>query len=278
VAAAEKSRISRCRTKKVSGRKRSALPPVRLCGAPAAPSVDGHRFGDSAAWITGRGHGVALIDPHGELVERIVYQVPPRRPADVVYLNAADPSQPHGYNPLRHVREDRIALAASGFLEVFKKTWPEACGVHTEHILRNILMALLERPHATMHDPLLVLSDREFRKELVKSIRNETVRTFFQKEFERYTFGYRSDGIHKLRNEFRQRRIAQMRAARPNLTTVPDNTQHGHVLMPRIRPRWCVSSGSRIVPSGIVQAEKWAPRAYTSDRAAFVPSAPQLME
>jgi hypothetical protein len=128
-----------------------------------------------------RGRGVALIDPHGDLVERIVIQVPPRRAADVIYLNAADPSQPHGYNPLRHVREDRVALAASGFLEVFKKMWPDAWGVRMEHILRNIVMALLERPDATMHDLLLVLSDRDFRKELVKSIKNETVRTFFRR-------------------------------------------------------------------------------------------------
>src|ERR1700722_17445741 len=148
-----------------------------------------------------RGRGVALIDPHGDLVERVVAQVPSRRAADVIYLNAADPSQPHGYNPLRHVREDRIALAASGFLEVFKKMWPDAWGVRMEHILRNVLMALLERPHADMHDLLMVLSDREFRKELVKSIKNETVRTFFEKEFERYTFGYRSDGIAPIQNK-----------------------------------------------------------------------------
>src|SRR3984957_8642359 len=148
-----------------------------------------------------RGHGIALIDPHGDLVERVVAQVPSRRAADVIYLNAADPSQPHGYNPLRHVREDRIALAASGFLEVFKKMWPDAWGVRMEHILRNVLMALLERPDADMHDLLLVLSDREFRKELVKSIKNETVRTFFEREFERYTFGYRSDGIAPIQNK-----------------------------------------------------------------------------
>ncbi|WP_271500940.1 hypothetical protein [Bradyrhizobium sp. CCBAU 11357] len=36
--------------------------------------------------------------------------------------------------PERHVREDRIALAASGFIEVFKKMWPDAWGVRMEHI------------------------------------------------------------------------------------------------------------------------------------------------
>jgi hypothetical protein len=147
------------------------------------------------------GAGIALIDPHGDLVERIMAKVPKHRLADIIFLNAADPSQPYGYNPLRHVREDRIALAASGFLEVFKKMWPEAWGVRMEHILRNVLMALLERPDSTMTDVLRVLSDRAFRKEVVKTVKNKTVRTFFELEFERYTFGYRSDGIAPIQNK-----------------------------------------------------------------------------
>src|SRR5258708_9788844 len=53
-----------------------------------------------------RGAGLALIDPHGDLVERIARQIPDWRQRDVVYLNASDPRQPFGYNPLRHVRED----------------------------------------------------------------------------------------------------------------------------------------------------------------------------
>ena len=148
-----------------------------------------------------RGAGIALIDPHGDLVERIITKVPEHRAGDIIFLNAADRSQPYGYNPLRHVREDRIALAASGFLEVFKKMWPEAWGVRMEHILRNVLMALLERPNSTMADILRVLADRTFRKDLVKSIRNETVRRFFQQEFEKYVLGYRSDGIAPIQNK-----------------------------------------------------------------------------
>jgi hypothetical protein len=89
-----------------------------------------------------RGNGFALIDPHGDLVGRIAAAIPSSQRNRVIYLNAADPAQPYGYNPLRHVREDRIALAASGMMEVFKKMWPDAWGVRMEHILRNVLMAL----------------------------------------------------------------------------------------------------------------------------------------
>ena len=147
------------------------------------------------------GNGFALIDPHGELAGRIASRIPKSRQSDVFYLDASDPSQPYGYNPLRHVREDRIALAASGFLEVFKKMWPDAWGVRMEHILRNILMALLERQGSTMHDIVRVITDQKFRTELTKSVRNPSVKRFFEKEYGGFSFGYRSDGTAPIQNK-----------------------------------------------------------------------------
>jgi type IV secretory pathway TraG/TraD family ATPase VirD4 len=147
------------------------------------------------------GHGFALIDPHGDLVERVAARIPASRRPDVVYFNVPDGSQPYGYNPLRHVSPDRIALAASGMMEVLKKMWPDAWGVRMEHILRNVLMALLEQPHATLHDILRVFSDKTFRKQVAASLRNETVRTFLEKEFERFSFGYRADGTAPIQNK-----------------------------------------------------------------------------
>ncbi len=147
------------------------------------------------------GNGFALIDPHGDLVERIADRVPSHRLLDVLYLNAADPTQPYGYNPLRHVRRDRIALAASGLMEVFEKMWPEAWGVRMEHILRNVLMALLEQPSANLHDVLRIVSDKNYRRSVANSLQNETVKTFLLKEFERFAFSYRADGIAPIQNK-----------------------------------------------------------------------------
>ena len=166
----------------------------------------------------GRGNGFALIDPHGDLVGRIAARVPESRRDDIIYLDATDPNQPFGYNPLRHVREDRIALAASGMMDVFKKMWPDAWGVRMEHILRNVLMALLEQERrkkkerkeerkkkkkrdATLHDVLRIFSDKEFRRSVASSLRNETVRTFLLNEFNQFSFGYRADGTAPIQNK-----------------------------------------------------------------------------
>lgn len=148
-----------------------------------------------------RGNGFALIDPHGDLVARVAARVSAAHRDRVVYLDATDPTQPYGYNPLRHVSEDRIALAASGMMDVFKKMWPDAWGVRMEHILRNVLMALLEQPDATLHDVLRIFTDSQFRKRIATSLRNETVRTFLLKEFERFSFGYRADGTAPIQNK-----------------------------------------------------------------------------
>jgi len=62
-------------------------------------------------------------------------------------------------------------------MEVLKKMWIDSWGVRMEHILRNVLLALLEQPNATLHDVLPLLTDRNFRKAIVGRLKNETVRT-----------------------------------------------------------------------------------------------------
>jgi type IV secretory pathway TraG/TraD family ATPase VirD4 len=148
-----------------------------------------------------RGLGCAVIDPHGDLVERIASGTSLSGRTDVIYFNAADPLQPYGYNPLRQVRAEFRTLAASGLMEVFKKMWADSWGVRMEHILRNVLLALLEQPDATLHDILRMFSDKEYRRGVAKSLQNQTVRAFLEKEFERFSFGYRTDGVAPIQNK-----------------------------------------------------------------------------
>ena len=147
------------------------------------------------------GNGFALVDPHGDLAERIASRIPTSRQADAIYFNPADAAQPYGYNPLRQVRHDFISLAASGLMEVLKKMWADSWGVRMEHILRNVLLALLEQPDATLSDVLRLLSDKSYRKKISRSLKNQTVKTFLEKEFERFTFGYRADGIAPIQHK-----------------------------------------------------------------------------
>lgn len=145
--------------------------------------------------------GFALVDPHGDLVEELAFRMRDADPQRVVYLNACDPWQPFGYNPLRRVRDDKIPLAVSGVLETLKKIWPEAWGVRMEHVLRNSLYALLERDGSTLPDILGLYNDDRFRKRVVRDIRNETVKRFWEEEFEEYPARLRAEACAPIQNK-----------------------------------------------------------------------------
>jgi len=147
------------------------------------------------------GRGFALVDPHGDLVEKVARTIPDRVKDCVTYLNATDPNQPFGYNPLRHVRDDKIPLAVSGLLETLKKLWPDAWGVRMEHVLRNTLYTLLERDDATLPDILELYSDEKFRKSVVRDIRNPMVNAFWRAEFENYPPRLKAEACAPIQNK-----------------------------------------------------------------------------
>ena len=145
--------------------------------------------------------GCAVIDPHGDLVERLEREARRLRLEGVVYLNAPERNQPFGYNPLRRVRDDKIPLAVSGFIETLKKLWPDAWGVRMEHVLRNCLYALLERDDAALPDILRLFFDDEWRKQVAKEIRNKPVQRFWEREFEHYHYRQRADAVAPIQNK-----------------------------------------------------------------------------
>jgi len=79
--------------------------------------------------------------------------------------------------------------------------WSDAWGVRMEHILRNALYALLEQKNATLSDIPRLFRDRTYRTTVAASLKNEPVRIFWEKEFERYSFAYRADGVASIQNK-----------------------------------------------------------------------------
>jgi len=138
------------------------------------------------------GEGLALFDPHGDLVEEVVAGVGSDRRGDLVYLNVPDTSKIWHFNPFAGIPKERHALAASGMVEVFKKLWPDDWGPRLEHLLRNVVFVLLDTPGATFGDIPRLLTDRDYRLPFVRKIGNEVVRHFFEKEFAGYSPAFRA--------------------------------------------------------------------------------------
>lgn len=147
------------------------------------------------------GAGLALLDPHGDLVERVLTALPEERSRDLIHFNVPDSALPLGFNPLERVPPAQRALAASYLLEVFKKLWAQFWGPRSEHILRNALFALLEQPQATLADVLRLFDDAAYRKAVADRVANAQVRRFWLKEYESYPARLRADSIAPIQNK-----------------------------------------------------------------------------
>lgn len=147
------------------------------------------------------GNGLILIDPHGDLVERVLINLPEARRPDLIYFNVPDTNNPLAFNPLAGVVPAKRALAASGMLSAFKSIWADSWGPRLEHILRNSLIALFDQEQATLADIPRLLDDEEFRRRVVSNVQSEQVRSFWMKEYPGYPARFRAEAIAPLQNK-----------------------------------------------------------------------------
>lgn len=145
------------------------------------------------------GRGLALLDPHGDLVREVMDRVPLERQKMVVYLDT--PGANWTFNPLSDVEPGQEALAVAELIEVFRKIWTDEWGPRLEHLLRNVLFTLLEIPGATLADIQPLLNDKEHRQAIVRGIKNQEVREFWQNEYARYSGPFRAVVIAPLQNK-----------------------------------------------------------------------------
>jgi DNA helicase HerA-like ATPase len=87
------------------------------------------------------GHGVGVIDPHGDLATDILDYIPRRRVEDVAYFNPADLGYPVGFNLLGQAPRDERHLVTSGIVSAFQGIWPDFWGPRLEYILHAAVAA-----------------------------------------------------------------------------------------------------------------------------------------
>lgn len=133
------------------------------------------------------GHGVGVIDPHGDLIEDILLHIPPARAADVVLFDPRDTERPLGFNILEVRDENQRDLVVNEVVQILQKLAarlnPESIGPMFEHYLRNALLALASDPDATLIDVPRMFVDADFRTRVLAHTQEPTVLQFWEKEF-----------------------------------------------------------------------------------------------
>ncbi len=147
------------------------------------------------------GNGVGIVDPHGEFAEKMLSFIPRERLKDVVYFNPADTSFPIAFNPIENIGAEHRHLVASGLMGVFKKIWPDVWSARMEYILNNALLTLLEYPDSTLLGIMRLLSDKDYRKQLVDGLKDPVIKNFWVSEFARYAQKFETEATAAIQNK-----------------------------------------------------------------------------
>lgn len=150
------------------------------------------------------GHGLAIVDPHGEFVEEVLENIPPHRMDDVVYFNPADIDNPVGFNILQVPDPRYKHLIASGLMGIFTKIWANVWSARMEYILNNCILSLIEMPNATMLGIVRVLVDKDYRQKVVDRIDDPVIKSFWMNEYEEWNERFRNEAIAPIQNKVGQ--------------------------------------------------------------------------
>ncbi len=157
-----------------------------------------------AAQDIANGEGMCFIDPHGKTADLLLEYVPKERIRDVIHIAPFDTDFPISFNVLESVDPQKRHLVVSGLMSTFKKIWEDAWSARMEYILTNTLLALLEAPNTTLLGVNRMLSDKEYRKEIVSHVQDPSVKAFWVKEFANYTERMAAEAVPAIQNKVGQ--------------------------------------------------------------------------
>lgn len=133
-----------------------------------------------------RSCGVGLIDPHGDLYERVLAMISPERAKDVVLINTRDLARSACLNPLQGIKDDPVYAQfvvgeVMSLIDMLFET-KDSSGPMTRNILRNLLLlsACMPGRHGTFLDAARILEDRDYLDYLLSKCKDRSVVDFWE--------------------------------------------------------------------------------------------------
>jgi len=130
------------------------------------------------------GHGVGLLDPHGDLLKAVLRRIPERRIEDVVLFDAADTAYPCAVNVLEaHDETERERIVAETIMAL-ERYFPASWGPRLERILQYTIRTVLHAiPGATLADVEQMLTDTDYRDGVLEKTTDPRLLQFWQTQF-----------------------------------------------------------------------------------------------
>jgi len=163
-----------------------------------------------------RGEGLAVLDPHGDLIDQILERIPESRWGDVVLFDPSDEEYPIGFNILSAHSETEKQLLSSDLVGVFKRL-STSWGDQMTSVLGNAILSFLESDRGgTLADMRRFLVEKEYRQEFLKTVKDRENVYYWQKEFPLLTGKPQAPLLTRLDTFLRPKLIRHMVAQKEN--------------------------------------------------------------
>ena len=130
-----------------------------------------------------KGSGVAVLDPHGDLIESVLQYIPESRYDDVVIIDPADSEYPVAFNILTAHSEIEKDILSSDLVYAFKRL-SSSWGDQMHSVFSNAILAFLESEKGgTLNNLRRFLIEKPFRDAYLKSVLDPNIIYYWQKEF-----------------------------------------------------------------------------------------------
>ncbi len=138
-----------------------------------------------------RGDGLAAIDPHGDLFQRLLDILPEHCAERVVVFTLTDRDYVPAWNVMRQNLGQGLSRPADAFVEAFKKSTVTGWGDRLEHLLSHAIYGLLHLPEATLLDVADLLSPGfkgldQLCSRVLEVVENPLSRRFFKQDIKHY--------------------------------------------------------------------------------------------
>ncbi len=186
------------------------------------------------------GDGVAVLDPHGDLIERILAAIPEPRINDVVLVDLSDADFPVGFNILSAHSDLEKNLLASDLVSVFRRlatTW----GDQMDTVLQNAILAFLEsRRGGTLADLRRFLIEDAYRAEFLTTVQDPELIYYWQTVFPHLTGG-KSIGplLTRLQDFFSRKPLRNMVSQPANKLDFADIMDTGKIFLAKLPEGMC---------------------------------------
>ena len=152
------------------------------------------------------GKGVAVVDPHGDLIEGVLNRMPPERAEDVIYFDPSDLERPMGLNMLEAQTEEQKHFVVTSIVGLMYKLYdPQKTGIigpRFEHAVRNAMLTVMVEPGNTFVEVVRVLTDAAFVQELLPKLTDPIIRRYWTDQIAQTADFHKSEVLDYIVSKF----------------------------------------------------------------------------